>query len=267
MTGRRRWTCIALAILVGIPIHAAQQLSESEIGKLFDKGKRVLIQGKPDTAINQYFDPIIASYERQYANEKRTIYVTHSMGETILYMGLSSAVNEKSGSKNGAIAIQNLWTDALELKGYALVELNRPDEAKPVLNRAIELSPFYPLPAAELGNIYQIEKNWPAALDAYGKAEMGANLMDDGEAKTKFLTRAWRGQAYVLTEQGKLDDSEALYRKCLELNPNDGNAKGELEYIASLRAKATPPAAPEPAAPLPAAATPPGPSPESAKPQ
>jgi len=267
MTKRRRWTCLALAILVGIPIHAAQQLSESEIGKLLDKGKRVLIQGMPDTAINQYFDPIIASYERQYANEKRTIYVSHSMEETFLYMGLSSAVNEKSGSKNGAIAIQSLWTDALELKGYALVELNRPDEAKPVLNRAIELSPFYPGPAAELGNIYQNEKNWPAALDAYGKSETGANLMEDGEAKTKLLTRAWRGQAYVLTEQGKLDESEALYRKCLELNPNDGNAKRELEYIASLRAKTTPPPAPGPAAAPTAAPTPPGSSPEPANPQ
>lgn len=267
MTERRRLTFLALAILAGIPIHAAQQLSESEIGKLLDKGKRVLIQGKPDTAINQYFDPVIASYERQYANEKRTIYVSHSMVETILYMGLSGAVNDKSGSKNGAIAIQSLWTDALELKGYALVELNRPDEAKPVLNRAIELSPFYPGPAAELGNIYQNEKNWPAALDAYGKSETGASFMDDGEAKTRFLTRAWRGQAFVLTEEGKLDESEALYRKCLELNPNDGNAKRELEYIASLRAKTTPPPAPGPAAVPTAAPTPPGSSPEPANPQ
>jgi tetratricopeptide (TPR) repeat protein len=267
MTGPRYWPFLAVALLVSTPIRAAQQLSDSDISKLLEKGRRVLVQGMPDTAISHYFDPIIASYERQYANEKRAVYVSHSMVEAILYMGLANAAADKSGSTNGAVTIQGLWTDALALKGYALVELQRPDEAKPVLNRAIELSPFYPGPAAELGNIYQNEKNWPAALDAYEKSETGANLMEDGEAKTKALTRAWRGQAFVLTEEGKLDESEALYHKCLSLDPHDGGAKGELEYIASLRAKIAPAATPAPAAAPTSTPSPLGSSPEPANPQ
>jgi hypothetical protein len=40
-----------------------------------------------------------------------------------------------------------------------------------------------------------------------------------------------------LTEQGKLDEAEAMYRKCLVLDPKDSNALRELEYIRRLRNK------------------------------
>jgi Flp pilus assembly protein TadD len=52
------------------------------------------------------------------------------------------------------------------------------------------------------------------------------------------LTRAWRGKAYCLVEQGHLDEAEQLYHKCLELDPNDSKAKNELKYIASKRRQA-----------------------------
>jgi tetratricopeptide (TPR) repeat protein len=167
------------------------------------------------------------------------VYVTHGMEETILYMGMAVAADEKSGSKRGSIAIPGSWTDALVMKAYALVELRRPDEAKVALKRAIELSPLYPPPWIELGALYQQQKDWPAAMDAYQHAEDGAGFMEEGAAKTANLTRSWRGKGFVLTEQGKLDESEALYKKCLALNADDGGAKRELEYIRSLRDKAT----------------------------
>jgi tetratricopeptide (TPR) repeat protein len=42
---------------------------------------------------------------------------------------------------------------------------------------------------------------------------------------------------WILVERGKLDEAEALYRQCLELNPDDSHAKAELDYIAQQRAK------------------------------
>jgi tetratricopeptide (TPR) repeat protein len=83
-----------------------------------------------------------------------------------------------------------------------------------------------------------------AALEAFQSAESSAELLDDGPVKNDHLARAWRGEGFVLTEQGKLDESEALYKKCLELNPDDYRARNELQYIKSLRVH--PPAAPSP---------------------
>jgi len=40
-----------------------------------------------------------------------------------------------------------------------------------------------------------------------------------------------------LTEQGKLNESEANYRRCLTLDPSDQKSKDELTYIAQLRQK------------------------------
>jgi len=229
---------LGIGLLGSFPLFSAQTLSDKQIDQLLDEGRRVIAQGIPDTAIKQDIDPVIAEFERRYAKETRVIYVTHGMTESFMYMGMSGVADDKSGNKRGAIAIQGPWTDALVMKGYALFELRRPEEAKTVLRRAIELSPVYPPPWIELGALYQQEKDWPAALDAYQNAEDGTEFMEEGAAKTSMLTRAWRGKAFVLTEQGKLDESEALYKKCLALDADDGAAKRELEYIQSLRDKA-----------------------------
>jgi Flp pilus assembly protein TadD len=62
-----------------------------------------------------------------------------------------------------------------------------------------------------------------------------AEIASDDATKTINLTRAWRGQGYCLVEQGKLNEAEAMYRKCLALDPKDNKARGELEYIQGLR--------------------------------
>jgi tetratricopeptide (TPR) repeat protein len=54
------------------------------------------------------------------------------------------------------------------------------------------------------------------------------------------LGRAWRGMGYVLIEQGRLEEAEAIYKKCLTLDPNDEKAKGELRYIKERKSKNSP---------------------------
>jgi Flp pilus assembly protein TadD len=229
---------LVIGLLGSFPLFSAETLSGEQIDKLLDEGKRVIAQGIPDTAIKRDIDPVIAEFERRYAKETRVVYVAHGLEESILYAGMAGVADSKSATKRGALVIQGPWTDALVLKGYALFELRRPEEAKVVLRRAIELSPLYPPPWIELGALYQQEKDWSATLDAYQHAEDGAAFMAEGAAKTATLTRAWRGRGFVLTEQGKLDESEALYKKCLALDADDGASRRELEYIQSLRDKA-----------------------------
>jgi hypothetical protein len=43
---------------------------------------------------------------------------------------------------------------------------------------------------------------------------------------------------FVDVELNRLDDAEAMYRKCLELDKNDAAAMRELRYVQGVKAKA-----------------------------
>jgi tetratricopeptide (TPR) repeat protein len=128
------------------------------------------------------------------------------------------------------------WAYSYYLKGYALIELGNYTDAKPLIEKAIEMMPQNAQFLSELGHIYQVEKNWDTQIEVFQRAEKAATTLpkENGSAN---LARAWRGIAFALTEQGKLDESTGYYKKCLELNPNDQTAVSELRYIQQLRAK------------------------------
>jgi Flp pilus assembly protein TadD len=123
------------------------------------------------------------------------------------------------------------------MKAYALTELNRVNDAQAALGSAIALSPLNSQFISELAYTYQAQKNCEKSIATYVQASSAAELGSDDTTKTIDLTRAWRGQGYCLVEQGKLDEAEAMYKKCLALDPKDNKARGELEYIKGLRKK------------------------------
>ncbi len=240
---RRR--ALLLCLLLQATSQAAQ-LTPAEVSKQLTAAQRMIQQGIPDKAISKYLDPIIASYRQQHADPGEKIYSAHNMVETLIYTTMDGAASKDGGTPppKRVTVVTGDWSDALELKAYALVELHRFDEARATLKAAIELAPLYALPWEELGNLYQNEKDWPHALEAFESAENAATLVEDDDSHRPLYARALRGKAFVYTEQGKLDESEALYRQCLTLNPDDGGAKRELAYIEGLRKQH--PSAPSP---------------------
>jgi tetratricopeptide (TPR) repeat protein len=248
-------TCLTLSATS----FASGDFSEKDIDKSLSAAQRLIQQGKPDVAIHEKIDPIIEHFRALHSAPDEKVYSAHSMVETLIYSAMDSAAAKDSGKAppGKVIVLTGAWSDALVLKGYALVELHKVEEAKAILKTAIALAPMNPAPWSELGNIYQNEKNWSEALDAYKQAESGAEMTEEEAGTRPMYTRALRGQAFVLTEQGRLDESEVLYRRCLTINPDDGGSKRELAYVAELRAKsgaapanppqtAAPPAAPQP---------------------
>lgn len=231
----------------------AQKFDEGlEISKLAT-GKSILLQGRPDVAIRDYFDPIIQDYQKHFSRSGELVYSANTTTEVLLYSALGATTGKsqaKIASTSKIIVLNGVWADALELKGYALVDLKRDDDAAAVLKRAVSLAPFNPTSWTELGFVYQREKNWAAAMDAYQQAENGAELIEDEkETPTRpLLARALRGQGYVLTELGKLAEAKAIYLNCLQLNPDDARAKHELAYIGQLEAQKAVPAKADPAA-------------------
>jgi len=129
-----------------------------------------------------------------------------------------------------------LWASSYFWEGYTLIELKNWSEAKTALERAIALSPRNAKFISELGHVHQMEKDFPAALETFHRAEEAA-AVSPMETRDQELARAWRGQGYALIEMGRLDEAEKFYHRCLSLDSSDRRAQSELIYIQRLRAK------------------------------
>jgi len=192
---------------------------------------RLVQKGEFDAALEQYIDPTIAEFEKEYAKRPERIYCARDTVETLLYMTRSAEKNES------ALAVSAAYASAFYLKGYIFVDRGEFTDAFPYLRKAVELSPSNAQFLSELGHVYQNGKQWPTALETFDRAVEGARLLSDKADHSAELRRALRGRGYSLTELGRLDEAEKVYAECLALDPSDTKATGELEYIKGLRLK------------------------------
>lgn len=185
-----------------------------------------LIQGgQPQQAVDK-LNPMLAEYERRYAGKPRPLCDVEP-AETAAYAGVAG--------KDYTLA-EDGWCTALWAKGFALIDLKQLDAAVPFLERSVALAPFHPHYLSELGYAYQAQKHWQRSYDFYARAADAA-LRQEGGRRNKSLRRAWFGMAFDMIEMGRLDEAEALFRKCLEVSPNDEAVKRELQYVAEQKAK------------------------------
>ncbi|TMJ16597.1 MAG: tetratricopeptide repeat protein [Alphaproteobacteria bacterium] len=237
-----RWKLWPALILLGLlaPLQAAQSQVATQAGpvagidqaaesKAIDAASAFITSGKPAEAIS-ILDKLIADRERVHGSDTRLIFNSRSTAEAIVYSGL--AVQQKRDS----VVYGENWSLAYFLKGFALIDLNRPAEAKPMYDKALALSPMNSHYLGELAEWHKNNKDFPAALDMFARALDAAEFSPD-EAKVFDGTRALRGMAFILIEQGKLDEAEKRLNEALKMDPNDAKAKGELQYIADRRAQ------------------------------
>ena len=234
---------VAMLGLINGPLLAAAAppvavLTPEEIARLLEEGAGVLKQGMPEVALTKYFEPVNQSFMRQTAKAGADdeIYASHGATEAAAYAAKVAKRNESANTQLRMVTVDGAWTDALVLKARALVELKRTGDAISAVDQATIISPAYPSPWNELGSIYQNEKDWEKSQGAYRSAENVAGAVDDKALQTQMLTTALRGQAFALTELGRLDESEALYKRCLKINPGDSAAAEGLSHISERRA-------------------------------
>jgi tetratricopeptide (TPR) repeat protein len=201
---------------------------ESAYGDLLQKGVDLAKAKRSQEAIDNYFDKVIGFYSGKYAKAKPQMFCSHSSSETLLYT-LNGAANGKD-----ALVVGPLWCDALYDKAYALINLNRLNEAEDALNRALALAPENAKYLNELGHILSLRKQWPKAIATFSRAEEAAKYAPSQDA-TAFASRACRGVGYALTEQRRLDESETNYHRCLSIDAADQQSLIELQYIKKLR--------------------------------
>jgi tetratricopeptide (TPR) repeat protein len=189
-------------------------VDNAKLGQLLTEGAQLAQSRKPVDAIS-YFDRIIAGYEEAYKGEEANLYCARWQIDSLMYLV------EAGNAKTSAKLVSTNWAYAYYLKAYSLLDLGRISEAKPLLERAIALSPRNSQFLSEMGNIYQRDQNWPKALEVFMAAEAAAREFSPQGLKNIELSRAMRGLGYVYIEQGKLDDAEKMYRQCLELDDTD----------------------------------------------
>lgn len=203
-------------------------------GEMLTRGVSLMGAKRHEEAIHMYFEPVVTHYEKRNSQSNLKVFSSRSQIETAHYL-----VQElKSGQQRRAIAVSSNYAMAHFLKGYALLELGRSEEAKIAVLRAVELAPQNAGILNELGHIYQLQKDFTSALATFTRAESAAAMFSPPDVRTKELTRAWRGVGHTLIEMNRLDEATAYYLKCLELNPGDRTAPSELLYIELLKARA-----------------------------
>lgn len=206
--------------------HKSTEISQLELAEMVENGFKEIQTGNTSNAINKYLNPVIEYYESKNFGKK--VYCARTRSESLLYM--LQAANDKKE----AMVIEPIWAQAYFLKGYASLDLGRQAEAMKWVNKALELSPANSGYNSELAHLYQLEMKWKESIELFKKAEEYANSTSPESVKNIELLRAKRGIAYVLVEQGNLEEAKKLYNECLAIDPNDEKSKNEMKYIQKL---------------------------------
>lgn len=190
-------------------------------------------------AIEEGFDPAIAAFERQYPEpgpiDRALEAATMAISEQLAGQGMVITSD----------APPTMYPDALYFAAYSSIELGDIVRAEAYLQRALVLIPDDPFYLCELGHIAATKSQWPESLDLFVRAERSARSLDAelhdeswmflGQNVAAWVRRSMRGQGFALVEMGRFDDAEAIYRRVLELDPGDAQARRELDLIARQR--------------------------------
>lgn len=193
-----------------------------------DQAGNAIRTGKPADAL-PLLDAVIADFEKANPPDPNVMKFSASNIEQALMYSTIPAAQKKNG-----MVVDGNWATAYFLKGFALIDLKRGDEALPYFDRAIALSPMDSQFLGERGEWYKSRKQWDKAYADFKSARDFAGFSGD-DMKARNEGRALRGMGFVLIEQGKLKDAKKMFKEALKLNPNDEGAKGELQYIDTLK--------------------------------
>jgi tetratricopeptide (TPR) repeat protein len=207
------------------PAVAAEDNAQAQVNRAAD----LIGAGKPADAVAM-LDALIAEQERQRQGDARQAYCARTKAETVLYSARAAQ------EKKAAIVLPEAACYSIFLKGFALIDLGRSDEARAWLERAVAMAPSNAHFLGELAEWYKMRKDWPRSRDLFHRAVAASELSPDNR-KIFDKTRGLRGLGYILIEEGRLDEADKLYRQCLDIDPTDARAKRQLDYIAGQRGK------------------------------
>ncbi len=209
---------------------------QAQQDRLIVMGDDLLKKHQPEAAIREAFDPVIQAHEARYAGDGKIYFCSRGPAETLMYLLGVAADNNAGKGRGDAVALGPTWANGYYGKAYALIELNRFDEAAVALDRALELSPANPQFLSERGYLYRASREWDKML-ASNQAALEHVPLAPESLRDAERARALRGAGYALIELDRLDEAERHFRDSLKIEPKNQVALGELDYIKQLRKK------------------------------
>lgn len=202
-----------------------------ELAQTLEQATLALQKRDADTALPRLNDAI-AQFEKTFADFPAPYYAAQNRVEALYY--LMQAAN--SDAKSNTYVIDGNWANLYYLRAYAHIEKGDLAAAQRDLDTLLKLSPANALAYNERGHLHSLRKDWQAAQADF-QAAIDHNLTDNDHERDNINARAQRGLAFILIEEGKLDDAEAIYQELLQKNPNDAMSQNQLAYIQQLRSQ------------------------------
>src|SRR5579859_4594397 len=125
------------------------------------QGLELATKGSLQVAIRDYYDPVIAYYEGTYNDKHKHYFSARGVTEALLY-----ALDGAKTSTDTLVVSRN-WVEAHFMKGFALVDLGQLDAARVEVDAALKLGPHNSQVRAELGSLYNRQKDFSKALESY----------------------------------------------------------------------------------------------------
>jgi tetratricopeptide (TPR) repeat protein len=220
------------AMLTGAPMTAAGQHKgpDSAAEATVSEALSAVEAGNPARALAMV-EPVVASFANEFSGEKRHIFCSQTAEQDGYYLTTAD------GGADNVRLVTVTWCDALYVKAFALVDLDRLDDAQSAYERLIRFAPKHSRYLNELAYVLLKKKEWQRSIDTYSSAEAVATFTPKRRDYERCVS--FRGIGYDLVELGRLDDAEASYRKCLAIIPDEPKSLGEIEYIKEQRKKTT----------------------------
>jgi tetratricopeptide (TPR) repeat protein len=188
----------------------------------YDAGLAAIRAKNPGRAV-ELMKPLLADFEKRYAGEKRHIFCALNSRQQKAYL------SDAAAAKLDAVTIEPDWCRAQYIRGYALIDLGKTDEALAAFRHLTELAPKNSRYLNELGYVLADMKKYDEAAGAYRRSLAAAELSPDDVDQEKCV--AYRGIGYNMAKLGKLDDAEAAYRNCLAIGIDSEEVQGALDDL------------------------------------